>query len=754
MSESSLSEPTVMQNAMHTLSQFGGYASKGLSHLPALLAATPQLPFSGPTMLARQATTPKDENYTNYRSSLAKAMEIDEENKAELLFVNAMARLMPQDDSIFHVGALEDKTWTQTFNYMAGFLPSAVYSAHNATLGQLSRWVVEKCSPHFTYGDALDPQAKRASYAAMGLMTGQYLSLMSKTEKVGDGEYAYELAELRDKMYQNILSLTADDDVVQQHSPLGYLQNKIHQNIAASGFEHAKADDEEALNAARDTLQNHLAQSLMNQNASYLQLTQLDQFYTHGIETLCQNALEHHVVAPSVINLELQKIRLHIMHNVNAPLATIEKEAIEASNQLFDMAEQLELGIAIDESPLKQQAQILLESIVNAGAIKHEKIQEEKDASLEGTTVDDGIQWQQLKQQETTRISAIIAKQNDELSYKLQKMVENYHKTVNAEINAANRILRLGNERACIALANQHSGAEAGDPHHAIPPKTLASVDILTKVIHHGFADPKDPNKTIPGIQGPAWNITFEASDKDNKDSLHGQYNILFKDHSKFAKQQGIIDQASLISLSSKSITFTAEGYIDPSFPNGKRQYSKEITIEMALMQAIAVQSTTDLDPSLAKFKLLIGYDKNTNPVYATKKVDSDAEDPMLLTLDELFNYDSKSDANVNNRALNIRVADHFKPGSELFINYQKALEARAISEAGSRYIHQTSEPNPQHFAPQNEIPEHYTASQKRQHIAEQLVFEQHAKVFGEYKNQIKDKRETSEVPADTALAY
>lgn len=797
--------------ALGTLSALG--VTKGIRGASALPG--------GPAALASWHLS-DDENYTNYRSRLASRMNIDPDNKAELLFVNSMDRLMPGDDSGLRRGYWQDLDgYDEKTNYMRHAYCSSFVSALDLATSPRKIITVpatmfaEKfglLDPKSSYGDNLDPQAKRASYVAIGLMTGQYLSLMNNTpskwyQMSGSAKETNDLNQLRQSMYENIKKLTANNDITPQLSPIDAFAINTKSGIANNGLSDYKTNDDDAdaqvgLQQAQAAIEQHHQTNFTDTISTQLQL--LSDHYTKTLEELNEKISTNQLNDPRVIHMQLHKLRLDLDQLTSRKSSALLANSLDASNQLFETARKLGEGEDISAEPqeLKNKAQNLLDGLSSAGELT------EKTAGLTGDTIITGgsapkatpvitinpddaapkvtIDWDTLKQKEAQRIEQVVNTQNKDVSNKLKNLSENYHNEVNNSINAASHIIRLEKEQRDWIIQNQ-SVAESGGPLGAMAGtsiQTLPSVELLKKVIHHGFNEPNNQTgkiDNVKGIQGPAWNIIFTPDDVNDKDSLRGKYSIKFTKQSKVAKQQSIVDQASLISLSSKSIKFTARASKMPRPGNrGNPEYNRKATMEMAMMQAIAVQNTSGLDPKKAKIRISLGYDDKTkkeilSPYMTIERLlkfgsgeyvsEMTAEEKAALSPDELKKAQEKEsktqmDEDKEAQRLGIQMSNYYYPeqpgtfynssASELYTTYQKAVEARNISEAGSEFTKQTQTSELDDSAPvttQKEL----KGAENRQHIAEKIVHEQAQDTSKKYKDRLDDIKQTASDIDDAA---
>lgn len=758
----------------------------------------------------------KDEmEYAKYRSMLANRAGIDYDNKAELMFANSMDRLIPSDGSGLHRGHWQDLGNFLDSSEKTDFIASSYVSAFKTALNGIT-WprkiitvpatmMAEKMGlldPNFSYGENLDPQAKFASYAAIGLMSGQFLRVMSKTQKEGKTSAAKEMATLRNSMYDKINKLVDNEKIVSKDI-IDVFKSNTTDGIANHALGDYQADKPAELGKAQAVLKQY-----HNENfpiGSKTQLDSLSSFYNDTINSLNQRITNKELNDPRVIHMHLHKLRLDLNKLAQAEGNTLQESSIQASNALFDAARELSKGNTV-EPELEPKARELLTALQSAGPLKLAN-NDLSDTTIEGglNTVepvlsinDDSapkprqeIPWAELKQKEADRITAQVKAQNDDMANNLKQMVENYHNEVNNSINAASRILRLNEEQAKFAINIQSTAApgSSGALDNASAVNKLSSVQILARVMNEGFTQTGQTEK-IKGIQGPAWDIHFTPADEDDLNSTKGTYTVNLGKQSKVAKQQAIIDQASLISLNSKSISFTATSSNSPRpGQRGQTTYNRRGAIEMALMQAIAVQLTTGLDPKQASFKLHLGYDKNGKEVYThsmtinqllafgskaaqspEKQKEINAEitekarqsvlkglDLASMSADERKKKEDEAEAKAKvaleaaendekeAQRLGIRMSDYFHPkqpgvifsssASKFYDQYQKAVEARKINEAGSSFTQQTSLDTPNDPGMPAEASK---GTERRLATAEKHVYDQFAQTqMPDYKDKL-----------------
>ncbi len=713
---------------------FGGVkladkAVRGAAALPGALSGIP---------LVNSHLTKIDDNnddaYLEYRSRLAQRMDVDKGNAAELRFVNSMDRLLPSDGDSWHKGHWQDLDgYDETAGYMASILPSAAATAFKIITSPLKLITVPAqmaaeatglLSKDFSYADSLDPQAKRASYAAIGLMTGQYLALMTPRP---DKWFSYEkdkasrdeLETLRQTMYGNIKKLMPTIDNTKEKTPFEDYKETVTSKITEKPIPDYNAQKAAGVNKARDAIKTHYKNEITDnpQNGANAQIDNANQQYITRINELNQKIEKNELNDPRVINMHLHQLRLQLKQQTESAGQQLLAHSKSESKALFDAAKLIDKEPNADLSPLnyqgnlsnlKTQADSLLTALKEAGPRTDPKVvlsveskQESDDAAVitGGTGATQNLSLSdtldKLKAEEESRLDNLFTKQNQELNNKLSKIAENYHRAVNESINAASHVLRLQGEQLTHALGlESESQAEPGNlggPEKKSGVNSLPSTTILARVIKHGFQNPdnpNDPNDKIPGIEGPAWQIRFTPSDPPSANGLGGKYSATFTKQSPTAKQQAIIDQASLISFSTTKVRFIARARTSTG-------HNPRATFEIALMQAIAIQNTSGLDPKTSTIRLSLGFDAKGKEVLSSE-----------MTIEQLHLYDSARDPNPLNHGLGIRAADYYKvpqagifsnyKGNQAYLDYQKAVEARSMSDAGKDFTNQENESDPQ----------------------------------------------------------
>lgn len=705
------------------------------------------------------------EHYLKISSELLTQSREDEYNEAERIFINAMADLMPEDGS--GLTAEENTNWDATKRGLS----HGYYAA--SFLGRL----IDKINPtHASYGDELvDKQAKQHSYAAIGLMMSQYLGLMYKPNDSDNPE----LTALKQRMYEDIQLLSTHDDIVSQSSPFALFQENSLNGIQQGTFSGYEASNPSGLVQAQQAIATH--QKTSNQDATQLnsEFEELSNHHTKSLSEINTRISKGQLNDPTSICICLHALRLDLTNFSKTKVQSYLNDRVNASDELFQTAEDLQSNPELFDqtNPKHQQAQALLDGLTNAG-----ELTATGDTTISGDSkpapiiiINDDedapkveINWVELKKKEADRIKQVVNNQNNELSNKLRNLSEKYYEEVNNSINAASHIQRLQGKQLQYALDNQCSTAEVGGlggmGASLTRDKPLPSVDLLTKVIQKGYLEKDHATGKLEyhkGIQGPAWNIVFEPSDPNDLNSLNGTYTANFTKQSDVGKQQAITDQASLIALSSNSIKFTAACYREKGTG---REYDKQATIEMAIMQATAIQNTSGLDLEASKIRLLMGYTKDGDEVYSD-----------YMTIDELLALGGPKDASKDAseaKRLDINVGKYFYPdaerkifgfnagtksGTNLYNAYQNAKNARAVNDAGTQFLKQTKDSDLENFAPKEPDLTKGNAAEKgakmREHTRETVVYDQAKEITDGYKSRLQDIRDDAELDEDADAA-
>jgi hypothetical protein len=184
-------------------------------------------------------------------------------------------------------------------------------------------------------------------------------------------------------------------------------------------------------------------------------------------------------------------------------------------------------------------------------------------------------------------------------------MAEDYYVSMSRQINASARLARLSREQRLkaqdIIEASSESKAEVtlSDSNLEQPIDSVKVVDELMK--QQGY---------LEGGNGKAtWRITLEAD---------GSYSLKLNGSHQY-QQEAISDQAALIALKHDTIHFKAKH--TTRSPGGGYQLDDLKTKQIAIKQAIAIMTTTGLDPEKSTIEVPTRVDPETGKALDSRKM-------------------------------------------------------------------------------------------------------------------------------------
>lgn len=560
---------------------------------------------------------------TSYEIEKRALATIGEQN-----FLRELAKQAPLDDRWNR----DDKDWQAKLKTA----PGAAFKSMFTTAGKIATLplyltykaggaIRDKWDPKGRYGRDLGPNEAAASNAAIGLLAGQYLSLI--THPKPPSWYAFpstkqdfkEREELRRDLIASASQFSGDaavNPISQYRSTLKALR------------ETPPSDElgEKAGQAVADNYKAHYAEAGQQLDDK---LQKVEAIYQAEIDSLQQQIMTGNLADPRVVALRLHQLRYGAQKAIGELQKAQVAELGQASDELFEAAKKLAdpatAGEVTDET-LKSNAQTLLDSLRAEGKLS--PTDSSADTVVEGASDDtvvkgaasieseakkkpaelikeDIAKLDELKANEKKRIQDESNNRTKALNDSMMHVAEDYYAKMTKSVNAAAAINRL----------NKKQSAEFRKYRREHQPESQAEGSLLNAAEHQkDLVKELDSVKLLNGffdeqgyLEGAAWTIL-----KNND----GSTSVYTTGRSPHAKQQAIMDQTALLALKHDVINFKANAtYVDKKTKQVK--VDKKAVGEMAIRQAIALMSTTGVNPEKSKVRALVKTDNAGNKTYS-----------------------------------------------------------------------------------------------------------------------------------------